>query len=272
MNAKCAVEYDPILYSPIDPEAGDAVCEEPDAARNLADIQARFAEVPLPWDLEQAINEFEVVFGVGPAGSMRELGNVTITDEGKMSGPPVVMKELAQNLLYSRSSGVSYLEHATTEQAARFYAWQAYYRSVMDVTTEKAIESSWLLALTLRDLFDKKDHSSLNFGHDGNMDGIAAYYGLEWEAPPFLGGKLLPTPPTSAIRFVYDDEADTVSASFIYLPFDKEPSAAGFLESPIKAWSRADFMQATTEALARFGAEECFSRSPYGNTASTVVV
>merc|ERR1719410_669402 len=103
----------------------------------------------------------------------------------------------------------------------------------MDVTSEKVIESTWLLDLTLRDLFQRSDHSSLNFGHDGNMDGIAAVYGLEWEAEPFQGGKLLPTPPLSAIRFIYDDQSDEVSVSFIYVPFgDKEPTAATFQETP----------------------------------------
>jgi hypothetical protein len=269
MGASSPINFDAVLYSTNDPEVGNTACAEPDDARKIADRQARFAEVPLPWDLEEAIAEFEDVFGVGVAGSLRELGNVSINSEtGKMSGPPVVMKELSQNLLYSRASGIKYLEHATMEQAHRFYAWQAYYRSVMDVNSVKAVESSWLMALTLRDLFGSKGLSSLNLGHDGNMDGIVALLGLlEWEAPPFTGGKLssklLPTPPMSALRFVYDDESDTVSASFIYVPYGEDPSAAAFKESSIKTWSRADFMQATQEGLVRTGAEECFSISPY---------
>merc|ERR1712137_1406464 len=65
MGAACAVEYDPILYSTFDPEAGEPVCPEPDVSVVAADIKARFAEVPLPWELEVAISEFEDVFGVG---------------------------------------------------------------------------------------------------------------------------------------------------------------------------------------------------------------
>merc|ERR1712093_914125 len=119
-----------------------------------------------------------------------------ITAEGKLTGPVNVMKELAQNLLYSYGSNIhSYLNGTVEyEQAAKFYAWQAYARSVASVGTEKAIETSYLLAQALEDLLLKPDHSSLHFGHDGNLDAFVAYFDLEWEAPPFQGGKLLPTP------------------------------------------------------------------------------
>lgn len=263
MKAACPVEYDPILYSPIDPEAGEPVCAEPDAATNAADVHARFAEVPLPWDLEAAIDEFESVFGVGPAGSLRDLGNVSVSVDGKVSGPVVVMKKLSQNLLYSRASGIEYLnDTATDKQMTRFYGWQAYYRSVKDVGSKKAVESSYLLSRVFDDLFEKKDHSTLHFGHDGNMNGFNAYFDLEWEAAPFLGGKLVPTPPTSAIRFVYDDVEDAVTASFVYLPFDKLLEGAAFLESPVKTWAKGDFLKLAYQNLGRYGAAECFNQAP----------
>jgi len=262
MGAACAVEYDPILYSTFDPEAGEPVCPEPDVSVVAADIKARFAEVPLPWELEVAISEFEDVFGVGPAGSVRELGNISVAENGNILGPVNVLKELSQNLLYSTSSGIDYL-NATYEQKIRFYSWQAYYRSVKDVGTEKAVESAYLLSRVLDDLLVKKDHSTLHFGHDGNQDGIAAVLGLEWEAPPFLGGKLVPTPPNSAIRLVHDHANQVVTASFIYLPFDTDVSSAGFAESPISSWSTSEFKALAMDNLGRYaGARECFDQAP----------
>jgi len=269
-----SVEFNANLYSTTDPHAGDPVCPVPDELVEAASIRARFAEVPLPWDLEEAIQEFEEVFGVGVAGSLRDLGNVTVTEGGRVVGPVVVMKELSQNLLYSRASGLDYLvEQASHEQVTRFYAWQAYYRSVVDMSAEKSLENTWLLSRVLKDL-EKPEHSTFHIGHDGNQDGFAAYFDLEWEAPGFLGGKLLPTPPLSAIRFVLDDVKGTVSASFLAMSFDTNftSESAEYVEFAIDSWDIDKFHNLAINNLKRHpGAESCFQLAPEQQTQRTLV-
>merc|ERR1712070_291743 len=113
------------------------------------------------------------------------------------------------------------------------------------------------------DLLLTQDHSTLHLAHDGNLDAFASYFDLEWEAPPFQGGKLIPTPPTSALRFVMDHDAQTVTASFVYIPFDQPIEESSFKESPIKTWKMKQFVSAAMTKLRSFsGAEECFRKPP----------
>lgn len=42
---------------------------------------------------------------------------------------------------------------------------------------------------------------TIYFGHDGNLDGLAALLSLSWLAPPYRGpASYLPTPPGSGLR------------------------------------------------------------------------
>jgi len=94
---------------------------------------------------------------------------------------------------------------------------------------------------------------------------LMLFFDLEWEAGPYsagMGKKLIPTPPASAIRFVQDSAKDTVSASFIYLPYDTEPANSAYTEVRVNSWSIKEFEALAMQNLARFGAMDCFNAAP----------
>jgi len=264
MKTAAPVLIDGVLYSTDDPEVGTAVCAEPNKTDIIPEIKQRLEEVPMPWDLNEAIEEFESVFGVGRAGSMKNLGNNTLNEDGKVVGPVQVLKELAQNLLYSYASNITKLYEetgATYEQVIRFYAWQAWYRSVTALNREKAIENTHLLSLVLDDLLNHQGQTGLHFGHDGNQDAFALFFDLVWEAPPFMGGKLLPTPPNTGLRFVHDDKTSKVDVSLVYHNYTAIEGAQ-FSETHLKTFDALDFVTHAMASVKKIpGAQDCFDKA-----------
>eukprot|EP00965_Chrysotila_dentata_P223683 6193718-Pleurochrysis_carterae.AAC.1 len=151
-----------------------------------------------------------------------------VTREGDLAGATSVLRIFAQNMLYAYSSGLYYIFPPSPTEIYDLIAWQHWHRSVAAVNVLKATENAPLLHDLLKALNptyttheaasghdpigatqssgSKNVSMSGNFstfyiGHDGNLDGLAALLDLEWDAPPYKGGRLLPTPPGSGLRF-----------------------------------------------------------------------
>merc|ERR1712136_653183 len=142
------------------------------------------------------------IIGVGPLGPLSGLGGLEFDATGKPTGSVEVMKLFGQLMVYAYASDLPFA-NVTEATASRFLAWQHWYRSVVDYTSEKVVANTHLLRQMLSSLLNQAK-ADIFVGHDGNLDAIAALLDLTWEAPPFLGGNLLPTPPNSGLLFELD--------------------------------------------------------------------
>lgn len=265
------IDYDALLFSPIDPESGSPVCEAPADDIIAAERHNRINEVPLPEDYKAALAELQDIVGVGPAGRLEDIdgpdAGIIYDEEYKPTGAAKVMKLFGQAMLYAYASGRPFL-NATEEQINKFVAWQFWYRSVADVNSEKATENTFLLRRILDDL-KSGSGTSIYLGHDGNLDGIAAVLGLRWDAPPYVDssahGEMLPTPPGGGLLFEYDD-ADSegvVNVSFVYRAFNPADTEFKLTHTNVaQMGSVIDFEQTLLHGLQKFeGAEVCFAKA-----------
>lgn len=225
-------------------------------------MRERLAKIPYPQPLQEAEAEMEALIGVGSAGPLAALGPPTVRDDGSLHGSVAVLKHFGQMLLYAFASGVPWyaglrlepstrtrslglccsrvratLTHrdrrnTTREQLYRLIAWQHWFRAVASVHAEKAVANAALLHGVLAALDAPAAGAkgspgpppgvTVYFGHDGNLDGLAALLGLQWAAPPYEsgeGGALLPTPPGSGLLFDLDEAADLLSVAYVYPTF-----------------------------------------------------
>lgn len=252
------------------------VCPETDPGLTLKERTDRFAAVPMPWNLTDAIDELYEIIGVGPQGKFPRGSTAGELDSnGKPTGALSYLKLFGQLMLYANASDVSYA-NATREQLNKFIAWQHYYRSISDYTTEKLVDqASGVLSAALEDLTNGEFSANIYAGHDDTLDGIAVALNLTWNAPPYMGGDLLPTLPGGALHFEHDHETGYLNVSYVYHEFHdtgpfslKSTSAASF--------SNMDaFAQALRKGLkARPGAWECFQKFhvPEAFESTTVLV
>jgi len=219
--------------------------------------------VPLPWDFDAALRELQELIGVGPAGPIAGLGGLELDGEGRPTGSARVMRLFGQVMLYAYASGIHYA-NATDDQVNRFIAWQDWYRSVTEWTSQAVVDNTQLLRKLMTNLRRPDGGTDIYVGHDGNLDGLAAVLDLVWEAPPYMGGMLNPTPPGSGIWFEYDHDAGSLTASYLYWAFNRSAgSEFGLKASEIRAWG--SFESFRSEAMARLatfaGALECFQKT-----------
>jgi hypothetical protein len=182
--------------------------------------------------------------------------------------------------------------NTTREQLYRLGAWQHWFRAVASVNAEKAVANTALLQGVLDALSAPASTAStapagdstavtLYLGHDGNLDGLAALLGLQWEVPPWYSGnagELVPTPPGSGLLFDLDEGANQLSVSYVYpvfvsaTPAPLALNATGVLErvpvldaaegQPLPHLSLADFRARAMDGLRRVpGAADCFERA-----------
>jgi len=282
------VDYDAVLFAPIDPEIGSPVCEAPAEDIVAAERRARFNQVPLPADYKAALAEMQDIIGVGPAGRLEDIdgpdAGIVLDEEGKPTGGVQVLKLFGQAMLYAYASGTPFL-NATEEQINKFIAWQFWYRSVADVNSEKATENAFLLRRILDDL-KSGSGTSIYLGHDGNLDGIAAVLGLRWDMPEYVDssahGELLPTPPGSGFLFEYDDDDEdddddddeesggVVNVSYVYRVFNPADTEFKLTQTTVaQMGTLKTFKQTMLRGLQQYeGAEACYAKAK----AATVVV
>ena len=265
-NASTTISVAADTFDTLKSEIGDAICAEyaPSEAEIAAEVRERLRAVALPSSLDDATQKFERLVGVGRAGPLASLGPPTVDARGKLSGAVGALKHLSQMIFYAFASAVPYAGVASRDELYELIAWQHWFRAVADVNAEKATANAKLLLEVLRALNaptgdDDEEgagrgattpatgggsggddaSTTVFFGHDGNLDGLASLLGIEWEAPPYVGGaSLLPTPPGSGLLFEADASTGLLDVSFVYPLYatDDEPPAlnrSGVLERSV---------------------------------------
>jgi len=256
------VDFSDEVFSAL--HGGHTKCKGPKKSLTVEERLARFASVPLPWNFSAALEEVQALIGVGQRGPIAAQGGLAHDDEGVPVGSVKLLRDFAQMIFYTNTSGIPFV-HATQDQLYRLLAWQHWYRSVKDVSTEYAIDNAHLLHRILSDLASGGPGSSIYTGHDGNMDGLAAIFNWTWEAPPYMGGALLPTPPGSGLLFEYDLGSGAIEVSYVYHAFN-EPGDFKLSQSKVATMSSFEQLLAlAVEGLkSRDGAYECFQQAPAG--------
>ena len=260
------VWYDALLFDTLDPEVGEPLCSAAYTDAELAEaVRAGVAAVPAPMPLREAEALLTRLVGVGRAGPLGELPPPAVDAGGHLTGSAAVLRRLGQTIFYAFATGAAYPLH-TNFSAAELYAllgWQHYYRAVKARTAKYATANAALLEAVLRDLAAPAPRTAIYVGHDGNLDGLAALLNLRWEAPPYLGGELLPTPPGSGLRF--SASGGEVRVSFVYPVYADAGTppvrnASGRLEeSAIVSLSAEALGDRARLGLRSFaGAEPCF--------------
>jgi len=233
-----SVNYDPLLFNSYEPDAGKALCEEPSDADKVKESQDALSQIPMPMGVglasepnltryEEVLKEMQDIIGIGPAGPWVDLASipVTVSDKGKLTGAPGLLKVFSQNLLYSFASDIPY-SHASKEQRYAFIAWQYWYRAVMAPAVKLAFQSACHVASVLEALSDPAPGLHIYAAHDGNLDALSSLLDISWTAPPFPSNDL-PTPPGSAVLLTRHSSG-AVSSEFLYPVFD------GTDEAPIR--------------------------------------
>ena len=159
----------------------------------------------------------------------------------------------------------------TTEELYQLLGWQHWYRSVSEAfTAQAATANAVLLQRMLSALLQQPGPGTTIFvGHDGNLDGLATLLDAHWDAPPYLGGALLPTPPGRGMLLTYNRDTDAINASFVYPVVNGRNST--LRDAPIKELqgmaSAALLARVNTQLKAYPGASECFHKGAPGPNA-----
>ena len=240
-----------------------------DDEQQAAEVRRRLASVPRPAPVAEALATMQELYGVGAAGNLTAL-EVGVSESGSLTGAAPVLKSLAQTMMYAYASRVPLRLRRAVSAAERLnlFAWQHWYRSVKDMTALYATDNAALMQAIVAALdpaTPQTDAAAAFIGHDGNLDGVGLLVGLRdtgWDAPPYLGGALVPTPPGAALHFSHDD-AGVVSLRFLYPTFigaDGTPNTTGVLAaSPIFAEPWSAFRARVASNLRSYaGAQACF--------------
>eukprot|EP00913_Durusdinium_trenchii_P035830 g33528.t1 len=136
-------------------------------------------------------------------------------EKGIMMGAVNVIKLFAQNMIYGFGSGIKYTK-ATLEQRHAWSSWIHYQRQVVFQTPAVlAVKKACGILKVIGDLKNPIG-DSIYVGHDDDLDALAMFFDVSWEAPPW--GTSSPTPPGSALTFRVT--YPTVEVEFIYPTFD----------------------------------------------------
>jgi len=247
------------------------ICDPTDPNTTIKERQDRFKKVKTPWDVTKAVSELQELIGVGPKGKLPTDGQVGA--DGKPSKAFKYLQDFGQLMFYANVSNISY-SNATQAQLNKFLAWQHYMRSVSDYTTEELInQGSGVLSAVLGNLQQTDYSTNIYAGHDDTLDGIAVALNLTWDAPPYMGGNLLPTLPGGALHFELDRTTGAISLSYVYHEFN----AAGpfkLKSSLIKTYASVDALSSalTSGLKSHTGAWECFQKFPLDGLQNRVQV
>ena len=227
------VEYFPVLFNAFKPGAGATVCKTPSKQLLTAQKQQRLDTTPMPMgvgpahDMNQTkYNEvlelFEKLFGVGAAGSLKQMTNPPIIDNqtGLLKGAPVVLKLLATNLMFAYASNIPVATHvpASRDQIFELSAWIHWERRIKQtpalLVSKKACGVLSMITMLLGKPMQKY---AIFVGHDSDLDALAHFFQITWKAPPFPAWK--PTPPGSSLSFTSLGDS-TALVHFTYQVFD----------------------------------------------------
>lgn len=221
------VEFLPLVFNSYDPHTGAGVCHPPDEALHVGQSAARLSSIAMPMGVgprptmnltrfQELLQELQGLIGQGVAGPLKDLPLPEITPEkGIMMGAVNVIKLFAQNMIYGFGSGIKYTK-ATLEQRHAWSSWIHYQRQVVFQTPAVlAVKKACGILKVIGDLKNPIG-DSIYVGHDDDLDALAMFFDVSWEAPPW--GTSSPTPPGSALTFRVT--YPTVEVEFIYPTFD----------------------------------------------------
>ncbi|CAE7838113.1 ANKRD17 [Symbiodinium sp. CCMP2592] len=227
------VEYFPVLFNAFKPGAGATVCKTPSKELMTAQKQQRLHTTPMPMgvgpahDMNQTkyndvLELFEKLFGVGAAGSLKQMSNPPIIDNetGLLKGAPVVLKLLATNLMFAYASNITIATHvpASRDQIFELTAWTHWERRISQtpalLVSKKACG---VLSMITMLLGKPRQKYAIFVGHDSDLDALAHFFQITWKAPPFPAWK--PTPPGSSLSFTSLGDG-TALVHFTYQVFD----------------------------------------------------
>jgi len=228
-----SVEYYPLLFNAVAPNTGAGVCHGPDTELVTVQRQQRLDTTPMPMGIgpahsmnqtrySEVLDIFESLFGIGAAGPLRNLTNPPIIERktGELMGAAIVLKFLATNLLFAYASGIPHPTHTpvSQEQILELASWIDWQRRVTAVpaflTPQKACGALSIITA----LQDKSGHRSvIHVGHDTDLDALAHFFQIAWQAPPYPASTT--TPPGSSLAFTPRGN-NTASVQFTYQVFD----------------------------------------------------
>ncbi|CAE7732657.1 ANKRD17 [Symbiodinium sp. CCMP2456] len=227
------VDYFPVLFNAFKPLAGASVCKTPSKQLEIAQKQQRLDTTPMPMgvgfahDMNQTrYNEvlelFEKLFGVGAAGSLKQMTNPPIIDNqsGLLKGAPVVLKLLATNLMFAYASNITIATHVpvSRDQIFELGAWIHWQRRVTQIPAHFVPKKACGALSIIATLLGKpRQKHAIYVGHDSDQDALAHFFQITWKAPPFPVWK--PTPPGSSLRFTSLGDS-TALVHFTYQVFD----------------------------------------------------
>lgn len=265
------VEYFPVLFNAFKPGAGASVCKAPSQQLMTAQKQQRLDTTPMPMgvglahDMNQTrYNEvlelFETLFGVGAAGSLKQMANPPVIDNqtGQLKGAPVVLKLLATNLIFAYASNITIATHvpASRDQIFELSAWIHWQRRIAQVPAllvpKKACGALSIIAMLLG---KPRQKHAIYVGHDSDLDALAHFFQITWKAPPFPAWK--PTPPGSSLRFTSLGDS-TALVHFTYQVFDSsddpDVKVAPTLPGRVSLFEVKAFIETQ---ITEFAGEEC---------------
>jgi len=265
------IHYDAPIFHALEPDVGPAACQASFTDDDLVSAaRERLDTVPTPTEYSEAYSLFERLLGIGVAGPLGNLSPVaSVSSSGHLFGVVGALKRLSQMLFYSYASGAPWVSGASTDDLYNLIAWQHYFRSVNSINVETATNNAQLLKRILNTLGSTDSSDTTIFvGHDSNIDGMATLLNLNWEAPPYKGGALLPSPPNSGFLFDLDLGTGNIEISFVY-PVVVGPGGSlndtGILEaSDITTEKNLEsLIERGNQGLKRYpGAYECFEKTP----------
>lgn len=218
-----SVEYQKEVFqiAPLCPLQDDYTLDS--AAR--AEKKLRF--IPTPADLEQTLAELRDALepdDVGKNTSSNSIFSdpqtlvVTIPEKNKtrLSGSINAVKLFAQQLFYSRASGIPF--HPEFSSPTKFAPWIAYVRHLLNYETVPSAVRGTILAQEIL----HATQSTIFVGHDTDIDAFSTVLDINYTLP---GYGLTATPPGSGILLGVT-RGGAVEVKYLYPTFQFDPSDA----------------------------------------------
>ena len=266
------VEFIGHLFDTLDPEHLSAaenptpLCEldretEDAVASTIAD---RLKTLPPPFPYNASARSLQAKLGKGHAPAIIDLPNEVI--DGKLHGGFYLMKSFSQAFFYSFASGMDYMQrlNITVNEMYEYVSFQFYYRALTHWTAQDVSKSAGLVRYVLSELEDSSNGVTIFVGHDSDLDSLAMYFDLQWDAPPYCCKEYYPTPPGSGLMFELSEGRLTSSFLYpIYTNADGTPNVDGNLtrvsakeEMDYGAWKQLAFDTLDKYPLAK----ECYNK------------
>mmetsp|Transcript_50774 Transcript_50774/g.94936 ORF Transcript_50774/g.94936 Transcript_50774/m.94936 type:complete len:415 (-) Transcript_50774:212-1456(-) len=223
---RSVVDYIPLIFNAYAPDFGEPLCPGPSEEEETLQSQKLLQSVPMPMGVGrrlemnqsrymEVLEILQQLIGIGSAGKLTDLPLPEVDAAGKLVGAPAVLKTFSQSMLYAFASGIPYT-NATTQQRYDLISWQYWFRQVLETPAKLVPKKACGAISVIEALLSPSEHHMLYVGHDSDLDALAHFFQISWEAPPFPGPR--PTPPGSALAFAPGDHE--ASVKFVYEVFD----------------------------------------------------